>query len=137
MISGGQIEHEEAYPHPPERVWRALTDPAELAVWLMPTDFAAHSGRKFTFDAGPGLGIIDGEVLDVEPPWLLRCRWSGVFGQTLVTFTLTPDGDGTRLRITHAGWDGPGLSHRDGFDQGWHDKLTKDLAALLGSALGA
>ena len=69
----------------------------------------------------------------MEPPRLLRCRWSGVFGHTVVTFTLTPVGSGTRLRITHAGWDAQGLPHRDGFDSGWHDKLTKDLAALLGT----
>ena len=133
MITGGQIEHEEMYPHPPERVWRALTDRTELGMWLMPTDFAALAGHKFTFDARPDLGLIDGEVLDVEPPRLLRCRWSGVFGHTVVTFTLTPVGSGTRLRITHAGWDAQGLPHRDGFDSGWHDKLTKDLAALLGT----
>jgi uncharacterized protein YndB with AHSA1/START domain len=137
VIRDGQIEHEETYPHPPERVWRALTEPAELGAWLMPSDFAARAGHRFTFDARPDLGIIDGEVLDVEPPRLLRCRWTGVFGHTIVTFTLTPDGAGTRLRVTHAGWDGPGLGHRDGFDQGWHDKLTKDLAALLGPAPGA
>jgi len=135
VIRDGQVEHEETYPHPPERVWRALTDPAELGVWLMPTDFVALAGHRFTFDARPGLGIIDGEVLDVEPPRLLRCRWSGIFGQTVVTFT--PDGEGTRLRVTHGGWDGPGLDHRDGFDGGWLDKLTKDLAALLGPAPGA
>jgi uncharacterized protein YndB with AHSA1/START domain len=132
VIRDGQIEHDETYPHPPERVWRALTDPAELGVWLMPSDFAARAGHTFTFDARPSLGLIDGEVLEVEPPRLLRCRWSGVFGQTVVTFTLTPVPGGTRLRVTHAGWDGEGLSHRDGFDPGWHDKLTKDLAALLG-----
>jgi uncharacterized protein YndB with AHSA1/START domain len=137
VIRDGQIEHEETYPHPPERVWRALTDPAELGVWLMPTDFVALAGYRFTFDARPDLGIIDGEVLEVEPPRMLRCRWSGIFGQTVVTFTLAPDGDGTRLRVTHGGWDGPGLDHRGGFDGGWLDKLTKDLAALLGPAPGA
>ena len=131
MITGGQIEHEEMYPHPPERVWRALTDPAEIGVWLMPTDFAPRAGHRFTFDARPSLGIIDGEVLEVEPPRLLRCQWSGEFGHTVVTFTLTPASGGTRLRVTHAGWDDQGLPHRDGFDQGWDDKLTKDLAVLL------
>ena len=131
MISGGRIEHEQVYPHPPERVWRALTEPAELGQWLMPSDFAPVAGHRFTFDARPSLGLIDGEVLEAEPPRLLRCRWSGEFGQTVVTFTLTPENGSTRLRVTHAGWDGPALGHRDGFDQGWHDKLTKDLVALL------
>jgi uncharacterized protein YndB with AHSA1/START domain len=137
VITGGQIEHEEMYPHPPERVWRALTDPTEIGVWLMPTDFAAQAGHKFTFDARPSLGIIDAEVLDVEPPRLLRCRWSGEFGQTVVTFTLTPVAGATLLRVTHAGWDERARPQRDGFDQGWHDKLTKDLPALLRHAPGA
>jgi uncharacterized protein YndB with AHSA1/START domain len=130
---GGRIEHEETYPHPPERVWRALTEPAELRAWLMPTDFTARPGSRFTFDARPDLGIIDGEVLEAEPPRLLRCRWSGVFGDTTVTFTLTPEDGGTRLRVEHAGWQGPGLDHRLGFDAGWHDKLAKDLSALMGA----
>jgi uncharacterized protein YndB with AHSA1/START domain len=51
MIRQGRIEHEETYPHPPERVWRALTDPAELGSWLMPTDFTAKAGSRFTLDA--------------------------------------------------------------------------------------
>lgn len=131
MITGGRIEQEQTYPYPPERVWRALTDPAELGAWLMPADFAPEPGHTFTFDARPSLGMIEGEVLDVDPPRLLRCRWSGVFGQTIVTFSLTPVGGGTLLRVTHGGWDREGLHHRDGFDQGWHDKLAKDLAALL------
>jgi uncharacterized protein YndB with AHSA1/START domain len=137
VIRDGQIEHDERYPHPPERVWRALTEPAELAAWLMPCDFAPRVGHRFTFDARPGLGVIEGEVLEVEPPRLLRCRWSGVFGETVVTFTLTPDNGGTRLRVTHSGWAGEGLGQRDGFDQTWHDKLVKDLAALLGHAQSA
>jgi uncharacterized protein YndB with AHSA1/START domain len=132
--SAGRIEHEQTYPYPPERVWRALTEPAELAVWLMPTDFTARPGSRFTFDARPGLGIIEGEVLEAQPPRLLRCRWSGVFGDTVVTFTLTPVGEGTRLRVEHAGWAAEGLPHRDGFDAGWHGKLAKDLPALLGAA---
>lgn len=133
MITGGRIEQEETYPQPPERVWRALTEPAELGIWLMPTDFRPRRGYRFSFDARPDLGMIDGEVLDVDPPWLLRCRWSGVFGNTVVTFTLTPAGDGTRLQVSHAGWDEQNLHHRDGFDQGWHSKLAKDLASLLGA----
>jgi uncharacterized protein YndB with AHSA1/START domain len=133
MINDGDVEHEALYPHPPERVWRALVDPAELAIWLMPNDFVAEVGHRFSLDASPTLGRIDGEVLEVDPPRVLRCRWSGVFGDTMVMFTLdpTPAGDGTRLRLKHAGWPEASSEQRDGFDGGWHDKLTKDLPELM------
>jgi uncharacterized protein YndB with AHSA1/START domain len=81
VIREGRIEHEMTYPHPPERVWQALTDPAELSAWLMPTNFTPQPGSQFTLDARPELGIVAG----------------------------------------------------DSFDQGWHQKLTKDLAAQLGA----
>lgn len=131
MIRAGRIEHEITYPHPPARVWRALVDPRELGVWLMPNDFVAEVGRRFTFDARPTLGWIAGEVLEVDPPRLLRCRWSGAFGDTVVAFELTPTAEGTRLRLEHRDWDDEHVGERDGFDGGWHDKLTKDLPGLL------
>jgi uncharacterized protein YndB with AHSA1/START domain len=59
----------------------------------------AEVGRRFTFDARPTLGWIAGEVLEVDPPRLLRCRWSGAFGDTVVAFELTPTIAGTRLRL--------------------------------------
>jgi uncharacterized protein YndB with AHSA1/START domain len=131
VIRGSAIEHEVVLAHPPERVWRALADPAELGAWLMPNDFRAEPGHRFTLDARPELGFVDGEVLEARPPRLLRCRWSGVFGDTVVTFELAPAGRGTRLRVTHSGWADERRGQRDGFDQGWHDKLAKDLPALL------
>jgi uncharacterized protein YndB with AHSA1/START domain len=131
VIVNGRVVHEVDYPQPPERVWRALVDPTELNVWLMPTDFVAEVGRRFTLDATPSMGLITGEVLQADPPRLLRCRWSGVFGETVVEFKLTPQGTGTRLRLEHGGWDKPHHADRDGFDQGWKDKLSKDLPARL------
>lgn len=131
MIRDGRVEHEVIFPHPPERVWRALVNQAELRVWLMPTDFVPEVGRRFVFDAGPDLGEIRGEVLEVDAPKLLRCRWSGVFGDTIVSMELTPEPGGTRLRLEHAGWNENQPQQRDGFDEGWADKLTKDLPALL------
>ena len=77
------IEHEAVYPHSPERVWRALVDPAELAQWLMPTDFAPEVGREFVLETGNDeVGTIHAEVLELDEPKLLRCRWSGGFGDT-------------------------------------------------------
>jgi uncharacterized protein YndB with AHSA1/START domain len=131
MIRGEGIEHEVVYPHPPERVWRALIDRAELAVWLMPNDFIAEVGRRFTLDATPSMGLISGEVLEVDPPWLLRCQWSGPFGDTIVAFELEPASEGTRLRLSHSGWTDDHDDDRRGFDGGWSDKLSKDLPAVL------
>ncbi|HEY3670229.1 MAG TPA: SRPBCC domain-containing protein [Acidimicrobiia bacterium] len=127
------IEHEAVYPHSPERVWRALVDPTELAAWLMPTDFAPEVGKEFKLETGAAeIGTIQGEVLEIDEPRVLRCRWSGVFGDTQVTYELTPEGDGTRLRVRHDGWDDPPAAERAGFDDGWKQKLDEDIPRVLG-----
>jgi uncharacterized protein YndB with AHSA1/START domain len=127
------IEREAVYPHSPERVWRALVDPDELAAWLMPTDFAPEVGKTFVLETGDThIGTIQGEVLEIDPPRLLRCRWTGVFGDTEVTFELEPEADGTRLRVRHDGWGEP-APDRGGFDDGWKQKLDQDLPRVLGS----
>jgi uncharacterized protein YndB with AHSA1/START domain len=129
------IEHEAVYPHSPERVWRALVDPTELAAWLMPTDFAPEIGKEFTLETGDAhIGAIQGEVLEIDEPKKLRCRWSGVFGDTEVTFELFPEADGTRLRVRHDGWSEPLPPERAGFDDGWKQKLDEDIPRVLGPA---
>ena len=128
-----RIEREAVYPHSPERVWRALVDPAELAAWLMPNDFVPEVGREFALETG-AIGTINGEVLEIDEPRRLRCRWSGVFGDTEVTFELSPDGDGTRLRVVHDGWVEPVPSEWTGFNDGWKQKLEQDLPRVLGPA---
>jgi uncharacterized protein YndB with AHSA1/START domain len=128
------IEREAVYPHSPERVWRALVDPEELAMWLMPTDFAPQLGHEFKLETGSEeVGTIQGEVLEIDEPRLLRCRWSGVFGDTEVTFELIPDGDGTRLRVVHDGWHEPIPPEHAAFDDGWKQKLEQELPRVLGS----
>jgi uncharacterized protein YndB with AHSA1/START domain len=135
MIHPLAIEHEAVYPHSPERVWRALIDPTELAAWLMPNDFAPVVGREFKLETGaPEIGTIQAEVLEIDEPRLLRCRWSGVFGDTQVTFELNPEGDGTRLRVRHDGWDDPPAAERAGFDDGWKQKLDEEIPRVLGPA---
>ncbi len=128
------IEHEAVYPHSPERVWRALVDPDELAAWLMPNDFAPEVGKEFKLETGAAeVGTIRGEVLEIDEPRLLRCRWSGGFGDTEVTYELTPEAGGTRLRVRHDGWSEPPAPERAGFDDGWKQKLDQDIPRVLGS----
>ena len=128
------IEHEAVYPHSPERVWRALVDPTELAAWLMPNDFAPEVGREFKLETGADeIGTIEAEVLEIDEPRLLRCSWSGVFGDTEVTFELSPEDNGTRLRVRHDGWTEPPAPERAGFDDGWKQKLDIEIPRVLGS----
>jgi uncharacterized protein YndB with AHSA1/START domain len=101
------------YPHPPELVWRALTEPALLAAWLMENDFAPTPGHRFTFrtQPGPGFdGLVHCQVLDLDPPHRMRWSWQGGPIDTVVTFTLAPTRvgalEGTRLEVEQTGFEG-------------------------------
>jgi uncharacterized protein YndB with AHSA1/START domain len=128
MIEGERVLHEAWYPHPVDAVWSALTDPVELASWLMPNDFAAVVGGRFRLDARPEFGFIEGEVLRIEPPHLLQCRWVIEGTPTTLTIRLEADGAGTRLRLEHHGVPG---QPQTAFDGGWAHKLAHDLDLVL------
>jgi uncharacterized protein YndB with AHSA1/START domain len=101
---------------PPAKVWKALTEPALLAAWLMPNDIRPEVGARFTFqaDADAGGSPIACEVLAAEPPHLLRYSWRGDDADrdagdraldSTVTFVLTETADGgTHLRLVHDGF---------------------------------
>jgi uncharacterized protein YndB with AHSA1/START domain len=128
VIDGDSVVHEVHYAHPVEAVWQALTDPAALAAWLMPNDFAPAVGHHFRLDSRPDFGFIDGEVVEIDPPHLLRCRWTVDGVPTTVTVRLRADGRGTLLRLEHVGL-GPEPSAS--FDGGWGSKLHHDLGLVL------
>ena len=131
MIVGDTVVYEVTYPASPTRVWRSLTDAAELAAWLMPVHGDVSSvGARFTMACDP-IGEVAAEVLEVDPPRRLSWRWVGAFGTTTVTFTLQPDGTGTRLRLEHDGWDRTNVASRDQFESGWDHKLHAELAGVL------
>lgn len=97
------------YNHSPERVWRALTDPKALARWLMANDFEPRVGHRFQFktDPAPGFnGIVDCEVLAVEPPRFLSYTWIGGPIDTVISFTLEPITRGTRMEVKQSGFNG-------------------------------
>jgi uncharacterized protein YndB with AHSA1/START domain len=69
---------ENELPDPPERVWRALTDPQLLESWLMPNNIGAEVGARFQFRTAPApgfSGIVECEVLEVVPHRLLVYSW--------------------------------------------------------------
>lgn len=131
MITGGVSRHEALFPDPIESVWQALTDSAELAAWLMPNDFAPVLGHRFTMDCDP-VGVIEGRVLEIDPPNRMVWSWTGEFGETIVTFELSQSDGGTRLQIEHRGWTDSNREDGERFDTGWPGKLS-GLAELLAS----
>jgi uncharacterized protein YndB with AHSA1/START domain len=128
VIDGDGVVHQAHYSHPIEAVWQVLTDPAAIAAWLMPNDFAPEVGHRFRLDARPTFGLIEGEVLEVNPPRFLRCRWTIQGKPTTLTIWLEADDDGTLLRLEHFGLS---PEPRAGFDGGWGDKLHHDIALVL------
>ena len=139
-MSDDAIVLEVTYPHPIERVWRALTDSGALAAWLMPNDFQPRVGHHFTFRSEPQegwSGVVHCEVVTLEPPHRVAYTWNGGDGSldTLVTFSLSPENGGTRLRLEHTGFasGGPaGITIRDILASGWDSHLLRQqLPALL------
>jgi uncharacterized protein YndB with AHSA1/START domain len=124
----------------PERVWRALTDPAALAAWFWPERFATavdldlRVGGHYRIN-GPGVGMaVAGEYVAVEPPHRLvfTWRWDGDADETLVTMELVAAPDGTELLLTHERFAGDG--DRDNHAKGWQDCLDRLPAWLAGAA---
>jgi uncharacterized protein YndB with AHSA1/START domain len=94
---------EREMPHPPEKIWRALTEGPLMEEWLMKNDFRPVVGHRFTFRATPmpnWNGIVECEVLVVEPNARLSYSW----GLHEVTWTLTPTTNGTHVRMEQSGF---------------------------------
>jgi uncharacterized protein YndB with AHSA1/START domain len=127
---------EREMPHPPEKVWRALTQPHLIQEWLMKNDFKPSVGHRFNLRGDWG-GVLDCEVLTVEPNKRLAYTWNFAHGdpafnlQSVVTFTLTPTPAGTYLRMEQAGFRPDQKQANAGAIAGWQQffgKLEQVLA---------
>ncbi|MCC5982239.1 MAG: SRPBCC domain-containing protein [Oceanicaulis sp.] len=116
-------------PHPPEKVWRALTTNHLIAEWLMETDFRAEPGHRFGFTQD--WGTIECEVLAVEPQRSLAYSWGGHELETVVTWTLTPVPGGTHLRMEQTGFRKDQARNFGGAQAGW-PRFLDTLEQLLG-----
>lgn len=118
---------ERTLPHPPEKVWRALTENHLLAQWLLATDFEPVPHRKFQFRSDPMPqwdGRIDCQVLTLDPPRSLSYTWTALGLDSVVRFTLTPTDAGTHLRMEHSGFR-PDQQHAfKGATYGWQKFLS-------------
>jgi uncharacterized protein YndB with AHSA1/START domain len=104
---------EREMPHPPEKIWRALTQGPLIAEWLMRNDFEPIVGHRFNFRAAPvhgWNGVTDCEVLEIIPMQRLAYSWNASGEQapdglkTIVTWTLTRSEKGTHVRMEQSGF---------------------------------
>jgi uncharacterized protein YndB with AHSA1/START domain len=121
--------------HPPEKVWRALTDPELLREWLMPTvGLKLETGADFTLktQAYPGWdGTVNCRFVEIEPERKLTYTWCVPFLETVVTFTLTPTASGTRLSLVQSGFKPDQKQNLGGARYGWK-MMGEKLVELLG-----
>ncbi|HEU4884391.1 MAG TPA: SRPBCC domain-containing protein [Longimicrobium sp.] len=121
MTQPGTVHVTRLIPHPPSRVWAALTDPALHAKWWAAGDVRPVVGHRFTLDMG-AWGTQPCEVLAVEPERLLTYSFAAGTLDSTVTWRLHPEGEGTRLSLEHAGFDldSPlGRTAYEGMGRGW------------------
>jgi len=137
----GSISFEFDLPHPPEKVWRALTDPVLLAEWLLPVvdlNLTLEPGAAFTFKTRPYPGwdgTVNCRMLAIEARRKLSYTWvAGDMLNTVVTFTLTPTASGTRLSLVQSGFTPEQKQNFGGARYGWKmmgGKLVDLLARIL------
>jgi uncharacterized protein YndB with AHSA1/START domain len=125
---------EKEMPHPPEKIWRALTQAPLIEAWLMANDFRPVVGHKFTLRAAPvpnWNGIVDCEVLLVEPNSRLSYSWGSMGFKSVVAWTLTPTQGGTHLRMEQSGFPSEEGANYKGASYGWQ-KFIGSLERVVG-----
>jgi uncharacterized protein YndB with AHSA1/START domain len=125
---------ERVFGHPPEKLWRALTESPLLAQWLLNNDFEPVVGKKFQFRreaVQDWNGVIDCEVLIAEPMRQLSYTWGARGMETVVLFKLTAVEGGTHLRMEQSGFDPEREANYKGAQYGW-TSFFKGLERLLG-----
>ena len=115
-------------PHPPEKIWRALTQPHLIEEWLMKNDFAPAVGHSFKLSAD--WGAVDCRVEAVEPNKTLSYTWAAYGLESIVTWTLTRTTTGTHLRMEQSGFRPDQQQAYQGAKFGWQ-KFFGSLEQLL------
>jgi len=125
-------------PHAPEKVWRALTEPALLTEWLLPVfGLKLEAGTEFSFKTQPYPGwdgTVQCRMIAVDAPRSLSYAWVVAHLDTVVTFTLTPTASGTHLALVQSGFKPDQAQNFGGARYGWNMMGGKLVALLPGIA---
>jgi uncharacterized protein YndB with AHSA1/START domain len=135
---------ERTFNAPVARVWKALTDADEMRIWYFDLkEFKPEVGFEFEF-------IVEHEgdsyhhlckVTKVIPEKKIAYAWryKGEPGDSLVTFELFPEGDETRLKLTHEGIETfpktPAYGRKN-FEAGWTELIGSELKQFLEKKTG-
>jgi uncharacterized protein YndB with AHSA1/START domain len=114
--------------HPPEKIWRALTQPQLIAEWLMKNDFKPIMDHRFSLRAD--WGAVDCQVLAIEPNRALSYSWGAYGLESVVTWTLTPTPGGTHLRMEQSGFRPDQQQAYQGAKAGW-PQFLQELEQVL------
>jgi uncharacterized protein YndB with AHSA1/START domain len=109
------VEREVAYP--PEKIWRALTEPHLIEEWLMKNDFKPLADHRFNLRGD--WGTVDCQVRAIEPNKMLSYTWDALGLKSIVTWTLTPTSAGTHLRMEQSGFRQDQQQAYQGAKYGW------------------
>jgi uncharacterized protein YndB with AHSA1/START domain len=120
---------EREIPHPPEKIWRALTQPHLIEEWLMKNDFKPVMSHRFNLRAD--WGTVDCQVLTIEPNKTLSYTWAALGLESVVTWTLTPTRTGTHLRMQQSGFRPDQKQAYQGAKFGWQ-KFFAGLERVVG-----
>src|ERR1700753_1500391 len=114
---------EREIPYSPEKIWRALTQPHLIEEWLMKNDFKPVVGQHF--DLRADWGAVACQVVAVEPNKTLSYTWAAYGLESVVTWTLTPTGNGTHLRMEQSGFRPDQQQAYAGAKAGWQHFVAK------------
>jgi uncharacterized protein YndB with AHSA1/START domain len=125
---------EREMPHPPEKIWRALTQASLIEAWLMSNNFRPVVGHKFTLRTTPAPnwnGVVDCEVKVVEPNSRLSYSWGSMGMESVVAWTLTQTKGGTHVRMEQSGFPSEESANYKGASYGWQ-KFIGGLERVVG-----
>ncbi len=123
-VENRSVVIEREFAHPPEKIWRALTQPHLIEEWLMKNDFKPAVGHHFNLRAD--WGSVACKVLEIEPNRTLAYTWEAYGLESVVTWTLTPSGTGTKLRMEQSGF-------RPDQEQAYHGRAQAGWPRFLAS----